>query len=139
MIKIYELLFEQDSTSTDTTSSTTSSTPSMDPAKLGDVVKKAVGDAIKEPLTSIQAYIKQSQKQQPNRPTPSNAEATTSTTGTKASGPSKPAGISGPSSPGGKEDDSKVADSISKNLTTNKDFLNNLAVKIKDSMDSKKK
>ena len=104
MIKIYDLLFEQDATTTSTDSSSGSSTSStsssstMDPTKLGDVVKKAVTDSIKEPLNSIQAWIKQSEKEKATRPTPSNAESTTSTMGTKATGPSKPAGVNTASS-----------------------------------------
>lgn len=138
MIKIYELLFEQDTTSTDSSSSSsTSSSGGMDPTKLGDVVKTSVEKAIKEPLSSIQAWIKQAEKEKATRPTPSKAEATSSTTTTTASGPSKPAGISAASNVSQKND-TKVASDISKNLTSNKSFLDTLASKIKDSMQAKK-
>ena len=127
MIKIYELLFEQDTTSTDSSSSSTSSTSGMDPAKLGDVVKKAVGDAVKEPLSSIQAWIKQSEKEKATRPTPSRAEATSSTTSTTASGPSKPAGMGTPNSSNkptsqqlSPEDINSIADKVSQKISQEK-------------------
>lgn len=128
MIKIYDLLFEQDNTSFITSSSSTT----QDPEKFKEVITTAVKDAVKEPLNSIQAWIKQSSKEDKTKPTPSNAESTTSTSGTKPTSPSKPAGVTTAGSPQEKDKDSKnLAASISKDLTANNQFIDTLASKIK--------
>jgi hypothetical protein len=127
MIKIYDLLFEQD---TYTTSSTTST--QTNPEDFKQAITAAVEKTVAEPLKSIQAWMKQDIKTKPKIQTSSKAESTTSTTSTKPSGPSKAAGITTDTQQQAKNGKSLAAD-ISKNLTSDQDFLNNLASKIKSS------
>lgn len=86
MIKIYDLLFEQDNTS-----NTTSIQKS--PEEFKEIMKTVIKDTVQKPLDSIQAWIKQDLKTKTKTQTSSNAESTTSTTTTKPTGPSSPAGV----------------------------------------------
>lgn len=58
-------------------------------------------------------------------------EATTSTSGTKPTSPSKPAGVVPANSAQNAKDSKNLAASISKDLTTNTQFIDTLATKIK--------
>ena len=84
MIKIYDLLFEQDNTNT-----TTSTQPN--PEDFKQAITTAVETAVKKPLESIKAWMKQHTGT--NQETPTNSESTYSTTATKPTKPSKPAGM----------------------------------------------
>lgn len=124
MIKIYDLLFEEDTTTNITTSSTANSGEDI-----GKTIKSVLDPFMKkteEQNNRITSYLDNVSKGMKKSPPPT-SPATTSTSGTVPSGPSKPAGMGTPNSSNkptsqqlSPEDIKSIADQVSQKISQGK-------------------